>query len=127
MKRTVADSATSRFRVSESIHDDPLIDRARLCKVGLRTARDFVCRRFHNAVGRQELCSAPEMFQLCQFRFRGPVRGRGNVDRIIPCRHSAGERQNWLHARRKFRDKDSEPIDTGIGDSRRPSLGDEVV
>ena len=36
--------------------------------------------------------------------------GRGKIDRIVPCRHTAGEGQDGLHSGGKLGDDDAEPV-----------------
>jgi hypothetical protein len=74
----------------------------RLLEVSLRTASDFICRGFHDAISRQHLCRPPEIFQLRPIRL-GRLAGHGEIDHIVLCRDSTREREDRWDASRKFR------------------------
>ncbi len=122
----VADTAAARFRVSKRVINDPVINRARLIKVGHGTACDFRRGRFDDADGRQKFSRPPEMIQGCPFLFRSRA-GSRRVDCIVFGGHETGERQDWTHARWKFSGDDSEPIGSIVDKFRDPPFGVELV
>jgi hypothetical protein len=58
----VAETAAARFRIAESVVDDPFVDGASFVYVGVSAERDFVGGGFNDAIERHKFGGAEEVF-----------------------------------------------------------------
>src|SRR5438445_11192876 len=107
----------SRLRIAKRVVDDPFVDGARLVYVRRGAARDLGRRRFHDPVGGQERRGLEKVLQLPTAWFPH-LAGRREIDRIVPGRDPAGDRQDWPHTRRKLGGDDPQRVGGALDHAR---------